>query len=124
MYRLEIHGTFLATHAIVMRGELETPHEHAWRVRVTVGGPSLDDDGLLCDFHLLEGLLDAATTPFRRANLNDTPPFDAINPTAEHVATHLAETIRPGLPNGLTEFQVAVTEAPGCEATYIMDLTP
>jgi 6-pyruvoyltetrahydropterin/6-carboxytetrahydropterin synthase len=123
VYHLQTQCTFSATHAIVMQGVLETPHTHDWRVRLTVSGPTLDDDGLLCDFHLLEGLLDAAIAPFRERNLNDTPPFDTLNPTAEHVAMHLATTVESDLPIGLTELRLAVTEAPGCEATYTMDLT-
>jgi len=123
MYHLQTQRTFSATHAIMMRGALETPHSHDWRVRMTVSGPTLDDDGLLCDFHLLEGLLDAAIAPYCRGNLNGTPPFDTLNPTAEHVAMHLATSIQPKLPTGVTRLQVAVTEAPGCEATYSLDLT-
>jgi 6-pyruvoyltetrahydropterin/6-carboxytetrahydropterin synthase len=122
MYRLRIQRVFSATHAIAMRGVLEQTHTHDWRIRVMVAGPVLDDDGLLCDFHVLEGLLDATISPFRDANLNDTPPFDRLNPTAEHVAMHMAMTMGPDLPSGLTELQVAVTEAPGCEATYSMEL--
>ena len=123
MYCLQTQRTFTATHAIVMRGVLETPHSHDWRVRLTVTGPTLDNDGLLCDFHLLEGLLDAAISPFRGVDLNGTPPFDTLNPTAEHVAMHIATTIRPDLPSGLTGLQISVTEATGCEATCTMELT-
>jgi 6-pyruvoyltetrahydropterin/6-carboxytetrahydropterin synthase len=124
MYHLQIQSSFTATHAIMMQGVLETPHEHDWRLRLRVLGKELDEDGLLCDFHLLSRLLDAAIMPFHNANLNNVPPFDTLNPTAELVAMHLATAIRPDLPTGLLEVQLAVTEAPGCEAIFTMDLSP
>ena len=122
MYELQTERTFSATHAIVMQGVLEDPHHHDWRVRLTVSGQTLDGDGLLCDFHLLERLLDEAIAPYGGVDLNSTPPFDTLNPTAEHVAMHLATTIHKHLPIGLQTLTVAVTEAPGCVATYTTEL--
>lgn len=123
MYHLQIQTSFTATHAIMMQGVLETPHEHDWRVRLRVSGKELDEDGLLCDFHLVSQLLDTVIVPFHNANLNNVPPFDTLNPTAELVAMHLATAIGPSLPTGLLEVQLAVTEAPGCEAIFTMDVS-
>ena len=89
-----------------------------------VGGDRLDDDGLLCDFHALEGCLDNVLQPLRDADLNRTTPFDEINPTAEHVARHIATrmgaTLDGALVDGARLRAVRVTEAPGCRATYRM----
>lgn len=90
---------------------------------MVVGAPALDADGLLCDFHLLEAVLEQTIAPFRDGDLNEIAPFDVLNPTAEHVAMHIATAVQPGLPSGLTSLQVSVTEAVGCEATYEMELT-
>ncbi|MDP7070795.1 MAG: 6-pyruvoyl tetrahydropterin synthase family protein [Phycisphaerales bacterium] len=122
MFSLQVERVFSAAHAIVIGGAREALHGHDWRVRVTVTGEVLDDDGLLCDFHLLERLVDAAIGPLRDSTLNDAPPFSALNPTAEHVAMHLASAVQVGLPTGLSMLRVAVTEAPGCEAAYTMEL--
>ena len=118
MYELRIERSFRAAHAIVMQGELETSHVHAWRVVVDVEADELDADGLLCDFHRLEGQLDAIIAPFAGGDLNVTPPFDQVNPTAEHVARHVAEALRPALDPGVRLLAVRVTESPGCVATY------
>jgi 6-pyruvoyltetrahydropterin/6-carboxytetrahydropterin synthase len=123
MYRLTVEAEFAAAHAIVMRGEREPVHGHNWRVTATVSGPSLDQDGLLCDFHAVEKALRAATEQFHNKNLNETAPFDRINPTAELVAVHLAEAIQAGIPasdasRGVRVESVRVTEAPGCAAIY------
>lgn len=123
MYRLTVETEFAAAHAIVMRGEREPIHGHNWNVTVCVAGESLDPDGLLCDFHAVEEGLRAATERFHNRNLNETPPFDRVNPTAEHVARHLAEAVSGSIPpqdadRGVRVEWVRVTEAPGCAAIY------
>jgi 6-pyruvoyltetrahydropterin/6-carboxytetrahydropterin synthase len=118
MYLLELETEFSAAHAIVLRGERERTHGHNFRVTVAVAGDRLDEDGLLCDFHLLEARLAAAVAPFRDGDLNATPPFDRINPTAEQIARHLGERLAEALPAGLRVDRVRVTEATGCAASY------
>lgn len=123
MFRLTVQAEFAAAHAIVMRGEREPIHGHNWRATVCVAGESLDDDGLLCDFHAIESSLRAATERFHNKNLNEVPPFDRENPTAELVAMHLAEAVAASVPpqdasRGVRVEWVRVTEAPGCAATY------
>jgi 6-pyruvoyltetrahydropterin/6-carboxytetrahydropterin synthase len=121
MYELVVERDFRATHAVTMAGRPEPPHEHDWQVAVAVAGPRLDDDGLLCDFHLLGGHLQRILTPLEGRDLNRTPPFDAVNPSAEMVARHVADALEPLLPAGVTLARVAVTEAPGCTAVYRPD---
>jgi len=121
MYELTIERTFAAAHAIIIKGEREPLHGHNWRVRLTVAGKSLDSDGLLCDFHALEQVLDRAIGGFHNRNLNETAPFDRVNPTAENVAGHLAQEIARYLPATVGIVRVSVTEAPGCEATFRSD---
>ena len=117
MYELSVRRRFTATHSITIAGVPETPHEHDWGVELVVAGRSLDADGLLCDFHDLERGLDEIVAAFRDRDLNATPPFDRINPTAEHVAKHIADALE--LPDGVTLSRVTVTEAPGCDASYV-----
>lgn len=116
MFTLRTERVFQASHAVTIAGTPEEVHAHDWRVRLIVEGPTLDQDGLLCDFHHLEQTLDAALSPFRSVVLNATDPFDRLNPSAEHVAQHLLDVIEPELPVTITRASVAVTEAPGCEA--------
>jgi 6-pyruvoyltetrahydropterin/6-carboxytetrahydropterin synthase len=119
MYELTVERVFSAAHAIVMKGEQEPLHGHDWRVRLTVAGERLDADGLLCDFHLLEREVDRVVSAFRNRNLNETPPFDRVNPTAEHVARHIASSVGQNVPPGVIVRRVSVTEAPGREATWM-----
>ncbi|HBS28686.1 MAG TPA: 6-carboxytetrahydropterin synthase QueD, partial [Phycisphaerales bacterium] len=71
----------------------EPLHGHDWRVTVTVAGETLDDDGLLCDFHTIEEALEDIVRPFHNRNLNEVAPFDRLNPSAELVAKHIAERL-------------------------------
>lgn len=127
MIELTVEAEFAAAHAIVIRGEREPLHGHNWRVTATVGCDTLDADGLVCDFHAVESALRALTGRFHNRSLNDTPPFDKVNPTAELVARHLAEELARALHASLgPDFRaragrvvsVRVTEAPGCAAVW------
>ncbi|MDZ4830244.1 MAG: 6-carboxytetrahydropterin synthase [Phycisphaerae bacterium] len=121
MFALELETEFSAAHAIEIAGERERVHGHNFRVRATIAGPSLDRDGLLCDFHLVERWLAQIIAPFRDSDLNMTPPFDRINPTAERIAEHIAIELGRMFslnPRGLRVESVRVTEAAGCAAVY------
>lgn len=121
MYELTISTEFCAAHAIVLQGQREPLHGHNWRVQVVVGGPQLDPDGLLVDFHLVERVLRETVAGWDNRNLNETPPFDRINPTAEQVARAIGERIGDVLPPGVRLVSSSVTEAPGCRATWRPD---
>ena len=76
MYLVRIERTFSAAHSIVMGGVAEPVHGHNWRVEATFAGASLDADGLLVDFHAVEGALDAIVGRFHNRSLNAVAPFD------------------------------------------------
>jgi len=123
VFEITIERDFPADHAITIGGERERPHRHQWLVRATIAGENLSHEDVLCDFHEVERALDAILGPWRNASLNDQPPFNAgKSPTAEAVARllahRLADALAGRLPPGARVARVAVTEAPGCVATY------
>lgn len=124
MYRLQVERIIRAEHAIVIAGEREDMHGHDWRIRLCVEGPRLDAEGLLCDFHALEQQLDTVLQPFCNVVLNDTPPFDEVNPTAERLAEHICMQCATSPPEGVIHMSVSVTEAAGCEATCTLQCAP
>ena len=118
-FALEVECEFAAAHAIVLMGERERLHGHNWRVVVSVAGDHLDGEELLCDFHAVERMLAALVAPFRDGNLNETPPFDRMNPTAEAIARHIADGLSAELARNSPAVHlewVRVTEAPRCTA--------
>lgn len=118
VYELCVEREFCAAHALLIAGVREAVHGHNWRVEVVVSGAETDADGLLCDFHALERWIDEVIAPLDGVDLNATPPFDVVNPTAEFVARHIAEAVAARLPANTRMRAVSVTEAPGCRATY------
>jgi 6-pyruvoyltetrahydropterin/6-carboxytetrahydropterin synthase len=118
MYELTVERVFCAAHAIYINGQREPVHGHNWRVRMTVTGETLDANGLLCDFHVLERELDRVISRFDNANLNEVSPFDRVNPTAEAVARIIGQEVGAKLPRSVTLARIRLTEAPGCEAAW------
>jgi 6-pyruvoyltetrahydropterin/6-carboxytetrahydropterin synthase len=118
MYEIEVHHDFCAAHAVTLAGQREPLHGHNWHVVVVLGCDSLDDDEFVCDFHVVHEALDRILAPMHNQNLNATPPFDHVNPTAERVARHIADELLPGLADPIRLVRVSVTEAPGCVASY------
>lgn len=122
MYEITVKSEFCAAHALTISGVREEVHGHNWQVTVAVGGENLDPDGLLCDFHTVEEVLETIIEPFNNRDLNRVAPFDKLNPSAEHVARHIAREMGHRLDHALAPFArvmwASVTEAPGCTATY------
>lgn len=124
MHLLQVSASFSAAHAIVIGGLREALHGHDWHVTLTISGASLDAEGLLIDFHAVSARLGEVVAPFANRCLNDVPPFDRLNPTAELLASHIGQAMAgwlAGVPNGGRELKIAevrITEAIGCAAIY------
>lgn len=124
MFQISVETQFSAAHAIHIGGTLEKLHGHNWHVTAIISGSQLDSDGLLCDFHTVHDTLQGIIEPFQNANLNETDPFNRLNPSAELVAKHIGEQLQILLGQALAPHakvsSVRVTEAAGCAATYIL----
>lgn len=119
VFELILTSSFSAAHALVIQGVREPVHGHDWQVEATFSGNELDEDGMLCDFHALEQLLEGIIMPFRTSDLNAADAFRNQNPSAELVARHIGTSLEAGLPDGISLVRVSVTEAPGCKAAWI-----
>ncbi len=83
---------FAAAHRLRnYRGKCENLHGHNWRVRLTVSRAELTDEGFVMDFKEIDDLLATVLERLDHHDLNETSPFDAVNPTAEHIARHIFE---------------------------------
>lgn len=122
MFELSVTRRFFATHRVrEPDGNLEPPHEHDWRVTVTVAGERLDEGGLLVDFGLIQRALDEVLAPLAGRDLNEVPAFAARLPSAEHVALHIAEQVGGILPAAVRLTRVEVEEQPGCTVGWVGD---
>ena len=98
MFAVTVEHKFSAGHSLRnYHGRCENVHGHNWKVEVEVTGQELDSAGMLVDFLLLKKLIDGAVDPLDHQFLNDVPPFDKVNPSAENIARHLHEELTKGL---------------------------
>lgn len=121
MFEIVVGGEFVASHQLKFSdGRVEPRHEHVWRVRVLIAGDDLNSDGVLVDFAAVRQALAAVTDPLAGRDLNDTPPFERKNPSAENVAMHIGGELAESFPDGLLLTYVEVEEEPGCFARYYL----
>jgi len=111
MFEVSVEQTFAAAHALRgYKGKCENVHGHNYRVRVTIEGPQLNSIGLLVDFVEIKRLLRGTLDYLDHRMVNDLPPFDNLNPTAENMAKYFCDQLQAGLDNGSAEVPVRVKE--------------
>lgn len=119
MYYLQVEDHFASAHQLrEYQGKCENLHGHNWRVRVKVKGERLDSCGMLIDFGILKKMVAECMDRLDHRFLNETPPFDAINPTSENLARYLFEEIGRQLPDGVRPHEIIVWESEKSAATY------
>jgi len=120
MFEISVDYSFAAGHALRgYKGKCEHLHGHNYRVLVTVAGEKLDDVGLLMDFLELRAAVQAVTEPFDHRMLNDLPPFDRLNPSAENMAQYFCAALEAELRGrGVHVQAVTVWETESTFATY------
>ena len=70
-------------------GGCQNLHGHNYRVRVHVTAERLDALGMVIDFADLKRIVEAVLGRFDHAVINDLPPFDRRNTTAELIAEYV-----------------------------------
>jgi len=116
-----IEETFAAGHALRnYRGKCENVHGHNYRCQVTVEGAGLDSIGLLVDFVELKKVVHGVIDRLDHQWLNDLPPFDVLNPSAENIAKYIHDEVSAGLGTreGIRIGAVRLWETDTSSATY------
>jgi 6-pyruvoyltetrahydropterin/6-carboxytetrahydropterin synthase len=123
MYKLSVEQHFDAAHALRgYKGKCENLHGHRFQVKVKVTSNKLDDIGLAFDFSELKRMLKEVLSRFDHTNLNETPPFDKINPSSENIARTVYEAMKIELKDAPVELAaVKVYESPESAAEYRED---
>jgi 6-pyruvoyltetrahydropterin/6-carboxytetrahydropterin synthase len=111
MFEVSIEETFAAGHALRgYRGKCENVHGHNYKVQATFEGEQLDSIGLLVDFVLIKRLMNATVDRLDHQFLNDLPPFDVQNPSAENMAKYFYDEISKELEKASLEIPVRVAQ--------------
>jgi 6-pyruvoyltetrahydropterin/6-carboxytetrahydropterin synthase len=122
MFEVSVEQTFAAGHALRdYKGKCENVHGHNFKVQVVIEGERLDRTGLLVDFIDVKDLMGAVIARLDHVFLNDVPPFDVRNPSAENIAEYFYEEMTGGLastPVPVRIREVKVWETDIQSATY------
>ena len=97
-YTLTVLTEFSASH--ILRGHpgpCSRLHGHNWKVEAEVVANTLNDIDLAIDFQDIKAALRAITEQLDHRHLNDLPPFDRVNPTAEQIARHIHQRLATAL---------------------------
>ena len=96
MFAISAEYSFAAGHALRgYKGMCENVHGHNYKVQVTVEGERLNSIGLLMDFVDLRAAIKTLVDRLDHRFLNDLPPFDMLNPSAENLAKYFYDGLEP-----------------------------
>ncbi|HPS57573.1 MAG TPA: 6-carboxytetrahydropterin synthase QueD [Spirochaetota bacterium] len=127
-YELTVEDHFSSAHQLRgYMGRCENIHGHNWRVKLRVTGSRLDNIGLLVDFGILKNKLKEVLSRLDHVNLNDTPPFNSINPSSENIAEHICTEVQSAISeefHDVTVFSVTVWESQTSSCTFYPEIRP
>ena len=120
MFEVAVEHEFSAGHALRgYQGKCENIHGHNYKIQIVVAGEKLDSIGLLMDFKNIRTQIHSTADRLDHQFLNELPPFDEINPSAENLAKYFFEEIQQVYQNGnLNVKSVTVWESNKTWATY------
>jgi len=126
IYEISKDFLFSAAHQIRFHpGKCERLHGHNWRVRVHARAQALNKLGMVVDFADLQRVVAEIGGRFDHRNVNEVPPFDEVNTTAENLARHFYDEagrlLREMEGGRVTVSKVEVWENEGSLAVYRED---
>jgi len=120
MYEVVIKTEFSAAHQLrCYDGKYENLHGHNWTVQVTVEAKDLDEIGVGVDFVHLKKKTEEIIAQLDYQNINEVPPFDQQNPSAENIARWLFQQLALEFNSERVRVRrVQINEMPNCGAAY------
>ena len=120
MYEVTIKTGFAAAHQLrLYDGKYENLHGHNWTAQVTVEADELDPIGVGIDFVKLKAMVEKNLSELDYHNINEVPPFDEQNPSAENIARWLFLKLKVEVNTNSTRIKrVEIFEMEGCGASY------
>jgi len=115
MFEVSVEQTFAAGHALRnYKGKCENVHGHNFRVQVVIEGEKLDETGLLVDFLDVKAAMQKIIDRLDHVFLNDVPPFDVKNPSAENIAEYfyveMSQLLKAAVPVRIREVKIWETD--------------
>ena len=95
-YQLKANIEFSAAHALRdYPGDCARIHGHNWKIEAEIEASALDALGIGVDFKEIKKALNEIVAPYDHQYINEIPPFDKLNPTAENIAAWIYQTLAP-----------------------------
>jgi 6-pyruvoyltetrahydropterin/6-carboxytetrahydropterin synthase len=110
-FTVKIISDFSASHILNgYPGDCARLHGHNWKVELEakVQASELNEIGIGVDFKDLKKILREVLDRVEHRHLNDIPPFDKINPTAENLSMWVYQEIKPLLARTPASLQAIV----------------
>jgi len=122
MYQITVKQHFDAAHFLKgYKGKCEKLHGHRYQVIVKVTAGETNEIGLAYDFAELKKQLKSIIDKYDHSCLNDVPPFNELNPSAENIASTIYNELKP-LVKGARLEAVEVWESPDSGVEYRGDM--
>jgi len=120
MYAVTVKTGFSAAHQLrLYDGKYENLHGHNWTAQVTVEADELNQIGVGIDFVELKEMVEKILSRLDYRNINEIPPFDKENPSAENIARWLFLELKTQIDTESTRIKrVEIYEMEGCGASY------
>jgi 6-pyruvoyltetrahydropterin/6-carboxytetrahydropterin synthase len=95
MFRITVEQFMDAAHSLKgYQGKCEAVHGHRYRVSATLKAGGQDEIGLSYDFSEVKSRLRDILGRYDHTYLNDIPPFDGVNPSAENIARAVYDELK------------------------------
>jgi len=119
-YIITVEARFEAAHNLrAYRGKPEPLHGHSWRVEAKIESGKLDREAISIDYVKAQKELGVLAQKLDYRYLNETPPFNKLNPTSENLAKWFYENlIRVPFPDNARLKEITVWEGPFNSLTY------
>ncbi|SSC08310.1 6-pyruvoyl tetrahydrobiopterin synthase [bacterium endosymbiont of Bathymodiolus sp. 5 South] len=100
-------------------GDCSRLHGHNWQVEVSVESAVLDALGIAIDFREIKKQTKEVVKRLDHQYLNEIPPFDELNPTAENIAKYFYQEVGVLINNqDVRVCEVIIWETPRASVTY------
>lgn len=121
-FAVRVEARFESAHFLrEYRGISEPLHGHSYKVEaeLTEAGGGLDADAIAVDFVSAKRKLEALAGKLDYGCINDIPPFDSVNPTAENIAEWFCSELAAAMKEEHARVSaVTIWEGPVNSVTY------
>lgn len=120
MYEVIVRTTFSAAHQLRgYDGKYESLHGHNWSAAVTIQAKELDSMEVGIDFVMLKKKVEEILSQLDYKNINEIPPFDKLNSSAENIAHWLFKQLAKEIDSATVKVKrVQINEFDDCGAAY------